>query len=243
MADLNPIISSNMDLLARRFEQIAHNLANVNTPGFKRHSSDFLQMLEGQMDDSLGMPSAQVHANKTIDFAQGPISYTGRALDLAIVGPGFLMLETPSGPLYTRNGSLQINQNGQLTDSSGRLVATDAGPITIPAGADLSQLIVSNDGSVSIGSTRLGRIRIVDFADQQQRLVPVGDCCFAAPATVTPIASTSASLKQGFLESSNVKMVNELVDMITVSRLYETNIRFIAAKREASKSIIDVAMG
>lgn len=242
MADLDPIISSNVDLLARRFEQIAHNLANVNTPGFKRHSCDFLEVLEEKMDDILSIPSAQIQANETIDFAQGPINYTGRPLDLAIVGRGFLVLETPTGPLYTRNGSLQINQNGQLTDSSGRLLATDAGPVTIPSGADLSQLRVSDDGSVSIGSIRLGRIRIVDFEDQQ-RLVPVGDCCFAAPATVTPIASTSASLKQGFLESSNVKMVNELVDMITVSRLYETNMRFIAAKREASKSIIDVAMG
>jgi len=243
MSDIDPVIGANVDLLARRFEQIAHNLANANTAGFKRYTSDFMQVLQGQLGQGMELPSAQLQVKDAIDFSQAHLQYSGRTFDLAIVGKGFFVIETPSGPLYTRNGMFQLNQNGQLCDSQGRLVAGEAGPILVPAGTDPNQIKVANDGSISIGPTRVGRIRIADFGNQQDRLVPAGECCFAAPPDLVPAAAQGAQVKQGFLESSNVQMVQELVDMITVSRLYETNMRFLAAKRDTSKSIIDVAMG
>ncbi|MDH7598960.1 MAG: flagellar hook basal-body protein [Sedimentisphaerales bacterium] len=243
MSELNPIIGSNIDLLTRRFEQIAHNLANVNTAGFKRYTSHFMQVLTDQLGQEGQPPSAELTVKEGIDFSQAHLDHTGRNLDLAIVGRGFFILETPSGPLYTRHGIFYLNQNGQITDSQGRILAGEAGPIVVPLGMDPTKIQVASDGTISVGQTKLGRIRIADFGDQQGRLIPAGDCCFAAPDNLAPISSQEAQVKQGFLEASNVQAIQELVDMITVSRLYETNMRFLTANRDTSKSIIDVAMG
>ena len=83
----------------------------------------------------------------------------------------------------------------------------------------------------------------VDFSDQEGQLQPMGASCFQAPASLTPAPAQKATVRQGFQESSNVQMVEELVGMITVSRLYEANVRVLTANRDASKSLMDVAMG
>jgi len=243
MAEISPYVKSNVDVLTRQFEQIANNLANVNTTGFKRQRGDFLSALRSQMASSDSIPSAQIEMKQTVDFSQGNLIQTGRSLDLALTGKGFFVIETPDGPRYTRNGSFQVNATGQLVDSQGRMVAGEGGTIVVPAGTDLSRLYVGTDGQISAGSIRIGRLRVVDFADQQNQLESVGAGCFQAPAGVTPVATKNLIVRQGFQESSNVQMVQELVDMISVSRLYEANLRALSANREASRSIMDVAMG
>ena len=242
MAEISPYAKSNVDVLTRQFEQIANNLANVNTTGFKRQRGDFLSALRTQLASSDPIPSAQIEMKQTVDFSQGNLIQTGRSLDLALAGKGFFVIETPDGPRYTRNGSFQVNATGQLVDSQGRMVAGEGGPIVVPAGTDLSRLYIGTDGQISAGSIRIGSLRVVDFGDQQGQIEPVGAGCFQAPAGVVPAAITNVVVKQGFQESSNVQMVQELVDMISVSRLYEANLRVLAANREATKSIMDVAM-
>ena len=141
-------------------------------------------------------------------------------------GKGFFIIETPEGPLYTRNGMFRTNSNGQIVDSEGRTVAGEAGPIMIPAGVGLSQLSVASDGSISAGGTAIGRFSIVDFGADEDKLVPAGANRYRMPEEgIVPVAAEQIVVKQGYLESSNVKMVDELVDMIMdmimVSRLYE----------------------
>ena len=154
------------------------------------------------------------------------------------------MIETPDGPLYTRNGTFHLNQNGQIVDFDGRTVAGEAGPISIPMGVTLSQLNVSSDGSISAGGTAIGKFRLVDFKDNENKVVPAGTSCFRMPnKDIRPIAAEHIVVKQGYQELSNVKLIDELVDMIMVSRLYEANMKLVSAKKQTASSILNVAMG
>jgi flagellar basal-body rod protein FlgG len=151
------------------------------------------------------------------------------------------VVETPEGPLYTRNGVFHLNQNRQIVNSDGRIVAGQLGPVTIPNNISVSQLYIAGDGSVKAGQTTIDRLRLVDFKDDEKTLVPAGANCFRKPEEVEPAAAEQMVVKQGYQEASNVRMVDELVNMITVSRLYEANMRFVSAAKDASSSIISVA--
>jgi flagellar basal body rod protein FlgG len=165
-------------------------------------------------------------------------------LDFALYGKAFFVIETPEGPLYSRNGVFLTNHNGQIVTSDGRIVAGQAGPITVPNDIGLSQLSVSGDGSISAGGAAIGKFKLVDFEDNENKLVPAGANCFKMPdEDVTPVTADHVVVKQGYQEASNVKIVDELVDMIMVSRLYEANMKLLSAQKEASNSIMGVAMG
>jgi flagellar basal body rod protein FlgG len=184
-----------------------------------------------------------IELTSSLDFSQGNFTETDRALDFAINGKGFFIIETPNGPLYTRNGIFQTNQNGQIIDSQGRIVAGEGGPITIPSNVGISQVSVSSDGNVFAGSINIGKFQLVDFGGNEAKLVPAGDSCYRMPdANIQPITAENISVKQGCQELSNVKMIEELVDMIMVSRLYEANMKFIAARKEVASSITSAAM-
>ena len=123
-------------------------------------------------------------------------------------------------------------------------MAGQSGPVTLPLGTALSQINVSADGSISAKGTVIGKFNIVDFKENENNLVAVGGNCFKMPdENITPVPADKIIVRQGYQESSNVKTVDELVDMIMVSRLYEANMKFLAAQRETSSSIISVAMG
>jgi flagellar basal-body rod protein FlgF len=242
VADIVTQVNSSIDCLQQEFNIIAHNLANVSTAGYKRRCNAFSKSLMEQQAQTNTGPTGDVALETTFDFSQGSITETGRTLDFALYGKGFFVIETPQGPLYTRNGMFQINQNGQIVDCEGRTVAGKSGPISIPAGTGLSQLNVSSNGSISAGGTVVGEFKLSDFGDDRDKLVPVGGNCFAMPDNTRPTPAENIVVKQGYLEASNVKMVEELVDMIMVSRLYEANMKFISAGQDISSSIIGVAM-
>lgn len=243
MAELRVQVSSSIDALTQEFNIITHNLANVSTVGYKRRCNAFSKFLEDQKAGTETYSPGGVDLNSVFDFSQGNMVETGRELDFALYGKGFFVIETPEGPLYTRNGMLHTNQNGRIVDSQGRSVAGETGPITIPAGVGLSQLNVSADGSVSAGGTTIGKFKLVDFEDNEDKLSPAGSSCFWAPEDIKPVTAEHIIVKQGYQESSNVKMIDELVDMIMVSRLYEANMKFITVTKEASSSLMGVAMG
>ncbi|MHC4728289.1 MAG: flagellar hook-basal body protein, partial [Planctomycetota bacterium] len=187
--------------------------------------------------------AGNLELNSSLDFSQGNLFETGRPLDFAIHGKGFFVIETPNGPLYTRNGAFHTNQNGQITDSQERIVAGEAGPITIPTDVRISQVSVSNDGNISAGDVPIGKFQLVDFEDNEDKLLPTGDSCYRMPdKKIQPVAAENIIVKQGSQEVSNVKMIEELVDMIMVSRLYEANMKFIAARKEVASSITSAAM-
>ncbi len=243
MAELRAQVSSSINTLMREFNIITHNLANVSTVGYKRRCNAFSKSLKAQEALAGTDSPGTVALNATFDFSQGSIVETARPLDFALYGKGVFVIETPQGPLYTRNGTFRTNQNGQIVDSQGRSVAGEAGPIMIPTGIGLSQLNVSSNGSISADGVTIGKFKLVDFEDNENKLVPAGASCFRMPENIKPVAAEHIVVKQGYQESSNVKMVDELVNMIMVSRLYEANMKFISAKKEAGSSLMSVAMG
>ena len=132
MSDPIEATTSSLQALSDQYHTIAHNLANVNTAGYKRRCSSFVQLLQqAQTLSDIALIADQV----SIDFSQGALTRTGRSLDLGLEGKGFFVLETPEGPLYSRSGVFRTNAEGQLVDSSGRTVAGEAGPIVIPTTA------------------------------------------------------------------------------------------------------------
>jgi flagellar basal-body rod protein FlgF len=245
MAEIPAQVSSSINALTEEFNIITHNLANVSTVGYKRRFGTFSKLLDkAQQTGEKTVPSSDINLEAGFDFSQGNTVQTDRPLDFALYGKGFFVIETPQGPLYTRNGMLHINQSGQIVDSQGRTVAGQAGPITIPKGVGLSQLNVSSDGSISAAGATIGKFRLVDFKENENKLVAVGGNCFRMPdKDIEPVEAEQIVVKQGYQEASNVKMVDELVNMIVVSRLYEANMKFITAGKQMSGSLMSVAMG
>ncbi len=242
MSSITEQVSTSIDALTREFNIIAHNLANVSTVGYKRQCNAFSKSLSVQDPESYS--PGTIELNSVFDFSQGSMVETGRPLDVALYGRGLFVIETPDGPLYTRNGTFQTNQNNQIVDSLGRLVAGEAGPLTVPGSVGISQLSVSSDGSISAGGAAIGKFRLVDFQDDQDKLVPMGNSCYQMPdVNIAPVPAERLVVKQGYQEASNVQIIDELVDMILVSRLYEANMKSLSAEKEASGSLMSVAMG
>jgi flagellar basal-body rod protein FlgF len=242
MSEITEQVTTSIDALTKEFEIITHNLANASTVGFKRRCNAFSKVL-GAQDTETYSPGT-IDLNSAFDFSQGSMVETGRPLDFALHGKGLFVIETPEGPLYTRNGTFSTNQNGQIVDSLGRIVAGQAGPITIPPNVGISQLNVTGDGTINAGEIAIGKFRLVDFGQNENKLVPTGNSCYLMPdENIQPTEAGNMVVKQGYQEASNVRIIDELVDMILVSRLYEANMNSITAEKQASSSLMNAAMG
>jgi flagellar basal-body rod protein FlgF len=238
-------VGSSVDALTRELEIITHNLANASTTGFKRRCNAFSKVLDKQQGGPDTYTPGQVDLKSAFDFSQGNLVQTGRTMDFAIGGRGFFVVETPNGPLYTRNGAFETNQNGQIVDLMGRMVSGESGPITVPKSVSVSDIQISADGRITAGSTVLGKFKVVDFKkEDESKLVPAGDNCFVmTDKNIQPAPAENVVIKQGNQESSNVKVIDELVDMVMVTRLYEATMRYISAQKENSSTLTSVAMG
>jgi flagellar basal body rod protein FlgG len=238
--DITTQVSYSLEALTSEFNIIAHNLANVSTAGYKRRCSGFAEAIGRQTVETATETGETELSPMIFDLSQGNLVQTGRTLDFALLGKGFFVIETPEGPLYTRHGIFQINHIGQLVDSEGRVVAGTAGPIIVPTDTSPSRMHATSEGRIGVGSTVFGQFRIVDFPDHENDLVPAGAGCFAGPAEVEPVIADDAIVKQGYQEASNVQLVNELVNMIMVSRLYEANVKVVESKSDATSSLLSV---
>jgi flagellar basal-body rod protein FlgG len=232
-----------------KLQAIANNLANVNTVGFKRDRvvyEDLFYQVErqpgAQNNDNTASPSGVQLGNGTRlvgtqkVFTNGNLQTTGQPLDVAIVGQGFLKIELPSGETaYTRAGQLQVNAEGRVVNAQGLPLSPD---ITIPANA--TQVTIGENGLVSAtisGSTapaEIGQITLANFVNPAG-LLALGDNLYqetaasGVPNEGTPGEEAFGKLKQGALESSNVQVVEEMVDMIAAQRTYEMNTKVLSA--------------
>jgi flagellar basal-body rod protein FlgF len=209
--------------LRRELDVIANNLANLGTTGFKGENVLFEQYLgSGARENNFPIPDQRVafvvdRATRT-DFAQGALEQTGNKLDVAIDGPGFLVVETPRGERYTRNGSFALAANGELVNADGNRVIGESGPIVLePADTDIT---IARDGSVSTKGGERGRIKMVRFEAGQQ-LSKEGGNLFSTSAQPLPVEPRT-SLIQGAIEKSNVRPIQEIGRMIEVTRAYTT---------------------
>jgi flagellar basal-body rod protein FlgF len=240
MASIRETTGASVSSLTQEYATITHNIANASTAGYKRRVNAFSQILdEVRGIDRTGSPAA----TQGIDFSQGHLVQTSRSLDLALQGKGFFVVETPSGPLYTRNGSFQINGQGQIVDTQGRIVAGEGGAITVPKEVSTSDLTVSAEGKIGAGGMAIGKLKVVEFANPASELTPSGTNCFSASGTSRAAQAKETKVNQGYQESSNVNSMEELVGLITVTRLYESNMKVLTSRSDADKSMLSVAMG
>lgn len=213
-----------MTSLVRRQEITANNLANVNTTGFRR-SRVFEQVLENTIADD-GIPYSARSLYEEIDQSEGAIEFSDRALDVAIIGDGFFVVsDTETGTEhYTRSGRFQRDADGQLTDARGNIVLGDAGPLTLPP--DTENVVVGPEGQVSADGRQIGSIRIVTFTEGEEfeRLDGSTFATASEPETIE-----HPQLRQRYIELSNVNAMTELSDMITTSRMFESQQRALRA--------------
>jgi flagellar basal body rod protein FlgG len=195
------------------------------------------------MEESNGATgTGQIEIKGSIDFTQGSLLRTGRPLDVAASGKGFFVVERPrESPIYCRNGVMHVNREGQLVDLEGRLMAGAEGPIIIPPEVSMAQINIAGDGAVSSGDMKFGRLKLVDFGADEGKLASVGKNCFVPTEELKPKEAREMTVRQGFLENSNVKLVEELVSLVTVSRQYETNMKLLSKQAENAKVMIGVA--
>ena len=222
----------------RKQEVIANNLANAETAGFKKDSM-FLRVFKNEQNlkglKNLQGPSWEVRMidKLYIDQTEGALEATGRDLDLAIQGDGFFVLQTPNGEAYTRNGAFTVGPDGTLVSADGFPVLSEGGPITLTD----EKVSIGSDGMITMGTTSIGRLRIVGF-DESTELSKVSGTIFTAPLNAAPTPPVSATLRQGYLEKSNVDVMREMVEMIDSYRMFETGQKMIQIQDESlSKAV------
>ncbi len=252
--------ASGMQAQQLQIDTIANNLANVNTSGFKRSRAEFHDLLyqtveapgsptsattERPAGVQLGLGVATSSVKKI--FSQGDMKKTDNPLDVVVEGSGFFKVLRPDGTTgYTRDGSFTTNGDGQLVSAQG--YALDP-PITIPS--DATTVAIGRDGTVSVtqagqtGSTEIGQIELANFINPTGLLSLGGNLFQQTSASGDPVDGTPGleglgELQQGFLEISNVSIVNELVDMIAAQRAYELNSRTIRTADDMMQQVNNI---
>lgn len=198
-------------------DTIANNLANTSTVGFRSEHNVFSSVLAdagsaGNSNLSSVINSYGILSGTTADEKQGALQKTGNDLDLAIEGPGFFVVQTANGPMYTRNGAFQVSAKGQLATSTGDLVMGDKGPIPVPPGA----VSISPDGTISSNGAVAGKVKVVEFPAGTP-LENMGNTYSSAPPN-TAVAAKGSSVRQGALESSNVNPITCMVELVNAQR-------------------------
>jgi flagellar basal-body rod protein FlgG len=246
--------ATGMQAQQTNIDVISHNLANINTSGFKKSQAHFSTLFSqilaapgSRLSDGRITPNGvQVGlgvqlASTVKSFAMGSLANTGNTLDIAIEGEGFLQIQMPDGTIaYTRDGKLQIDgQTGELISNKGYSLYPN-----INLGSNIDSISIKQDGTVSVtraGATnqvdQVGTIRLARFANPAG-LIEGSDNLYklslASGQAVegNPMLDGFGSLRQGFLEQSNVKVVEEIVNMITAQRAYEAGSNVIKASDE-----------
>jgi flagellar basal-body rod protein FlgF len=233
-------------VLERQMDVVANNLANVNTNGFKTDASLFQEYLKtgAHEDNFVGSDRAVSYVQDSgtyRDLTQGAVQPTNNPLDLAIDGSAYLVVQTPGGERYTRDGGLQLNSQGQLVTAAGDPVLGASGPIVFqPTDHDIN---VSPDGTITVleGNGRTdairGKLRLVSFANAQ-RMLKEGSNLYSAGEGGAPDPDVKSQIRQGFIEKSNVNSVAEMSRMIEVTRAYTQIATLLQQQSDLHKTAI-----
>lgn len=219
---------------------VSHNLANVSTHGFKAENNVFRAL--PVIGEGAKTRAFVVETTPSADLGSGGLQQTGRALDVAVRGPGWIAVQMPDGSeAYTRAGQLQTGPNGQLQTATGLNVMGDAGPIAVPEDQEIA---IGKDGTVSTilpgqpAVAGAGRIKLVNppAAD----LVRGQDGLFRLKSGQPAPADANVTLVAGALEMSNVNAAKSLVNMIELSRQFEMQMRVLRTAEENDRSATKV---
>lgn len=209
-----------MHMLNHQQEVVSANLMNVNTVGHKRVHNGISQIFPDAMAQTRNDRFGPEVATQQTDFSQGPTENTSRPLDIAIHGDGFLVVETPAGTQFTKDGRLYRDpESGSLVNAQGNPLQGEGGPITIDQAISDRDIKIDSRGVVTANNIELGQLQVVGF-ENPTTLTAQGNSLFAeTEASVR--TEPEFAIRQGELEKSNVNPVNELVALIVGSRQYE----------------------
>ncbi|HEY8616900.1 flagellar basal-body rod protein FlgF [Phenylobacterium sp.] len=226
-------------VLRRELDIIANNIANADTAGFKVES--LLQRAEPKA------PAFTLQGPKPVkfvvadgvarDFGQGALRKTDAPLDIAIEGQGFFRVQSAEGERYTRDGRFRTDELGRLSTQGGSPVLDEGGgEITIDP--ELGPVLVAEDGTISQGGERIGKLAVVTF-DDLSVLEKRGDNLYQNTSNGVPQAVAGARVRQGTLEGSNVRPILEITRMIEVQRAYESMARMMDSTADLSRRAVE----
>lgn len=221
--------------LQEKMALIANNVANLNTPGFRGQNAVFKEFISDQKrmkeDVSLVYDYGQYQVTDP-----GPIKITGGPLDVALIGPGFLGVQSPGGEVqYTRAGNFSLNALGEIITSTGMKVAGQGGGV-ISVPADAKTISIDEKGVVSTEDGPVGSLMVMEFTDYQ-KLEPAGNGLYKSPEPGTPALGTKVI--QGKIEGSNVSGVLEMTRMIDVLREYQMVQNMMQSEHQRQETMIE----
>jgi len=234
--------SSGIRSRMQSLDLLANNLANAGTAGFKR-DQEFYGLFASNVatpDQNGSLETLPVIQRQWTDFSQGIVTVTGNALDVAINGKGFFVVNGPNGPLYTRNGNFQLLPSGNLATAEGyQLQDTNGDPIQVASGKPVEILA---DGTVQQDGQALGQLAVVSF-NSTDSLSKVGKTCFqnSDPKNLA-VPATDFQVQQGKIEGSNVPVAEAAMRLVGVMRQFEMLQKAIGVSNDMdTKSIQEVA--
>jgi len=210
----------------RALEVLTNNLANINSPGFKKSSAFFSILKAGSEGEYSELAEAikgpQVQTSTVTDFSVGTPYETGNPLDVALLGGGFFVVDTPQGRRYTRNGNFRLDENRQLVNVNGYPVLGSAGsnsggqPIILPEG----EVRISRSGQISVDGVVTATMKVVTF-QRLHDLKPIGNSLFRAPDGAVEYPPLQTTVQQKYLERANVNVMESIAEMISLMRSFE----------------------
>jgi flagellar basal-body rod protein FlgF len=203
---------------SQALDATANNIANASTAGFHGDRVTFKEQLGVARSADVAMVSP---GTTRVDAQAGALTQTDNPLDLALDGDGYFTVQTANGPRYTRAGNFQIDEQRNLVTADGYQVLGEGGPISLPPGA--STVAVDTDGTVSADGAAVGKLELARFAPNQMKRE--GGSLFSA--TGGKLTGDAPKVRSGMLEASNVNIVRGVVDLVKVSRTYESLMRVI----------------
>jgi flagellar basal-body rod protein FlgG len=233
------IASQGMSPLLDKQDQIANNLANLQTTGFKQ-SGLFMKTFQKYLANDQRQPfvNSETHPDQVyVDYSEGNMIKSSSPLDVFIKGSGFLTAMTPDGVRYTRNGNLSLSPEGFLTTSDGSKVMGKNGFIQInnQSGGAVN---INDYGEVVQDADIKGVLRISDFK-KPYKLLREGNSYFKPQPDVSPIESQGFAIKQGYLEGSNVNTIKNMVDMISTYRNFEADQKAVSSQDETLQKAVE----
>jgi flagellar basal-body rod protein FlgF len=227
-----------------RLEVISNNLANINTVGFKRDNL-FVEILKNKgVDMAQGKGELSgLNAKQFTDFTEGSLNQTNNQLDLAIVGDGFFTVDTPQGIRYTRNGNFMLTLDGTLVTNQGYPVLSTGGKIQLPDVNKLAQgdIAINEAGEIMVDKKPVAKLRLATFDDMTTLKKDKSTCFYTdSPEQSANLNSNKTSVRQGFLEESNVDGIDEMVVMIELGRSFESDQKAVQSQDETLQRAMEV---
>ncbi|WP_295102067.1 flagellar basal-body rod protein FlgF [uncultured Candidatus Kuenenia sp.] len=217
---------------------IARNLANVNTVGYKKNIAVFESFVAGAKNQTkeASEGTGSTLGKVATDFSPGVMQFTGNELDLAIKGDGFFEVQTKAGIAYTRSGQFMLSRDRTVVTPEGWPLMSSGGPIQIPAKAQ--SFTFKTDGSVSVDGKTISKLNIVNFLNPDG-LKSIGGSAYIASDKANPTtANGTVEIAQGYLEKSNVNVIDEMVNMIANMRSFQSGNKSTDSINDSLKKLI-----